>query len=59
MTTQEFNIHGTQKEMTTFAVVSSALWFNRGTRPKPENQCFSGLYLRFSLIVDKISKLIF
>ena len=24
-----------------------ALWFNRGTGPKPEIQCFSGLYLRF------------
>ena len=37
----------------------SALWFNRGTSPKPEIQCFSGLYLRFCLIEDKMNKYIF
>ena len=38
---------------------SNALWFNRGTGPKSEIQCFSGLYLGFFLIVDKMNKYIF
>ena len=36
-----------------------ALWFNRGTGPKPEIQCFLGLYLRFCEIVDKTKISIF
>ena len=31
---------------TSFTTCTNALWFNRGTGPKREIQCFSGLYLR-------------
>ena len=37
---------------------NSALWINRGTGTKPEIQCFSGLYLKFCMIVDKMNKYI-
>ena len=41
-------LHGLHQRLyLVYCLRHSALWFNRGTGPKPDIQCFGGLYLRF------------